>query len=134
MRDLGEVYTKKRSTAVLQPFVNLKSNTMKNTLQKYDNNFVLQNFLGKKRRFVTLFNDFVLFFKNLGLWQRSFTVQKLTSQQAVSIRQVYHITDNKDVFVIRKINQGELREHKQSQLCCVNNSLRPTFGMPPVKK
>ena len=67
MRDLDEVYTKKRSTAVLQPFVNLKSNTMKNTLQKYDNNFVSQNILGKKRRFVTLFNGFVLFFKNLGL-------------------------------------------------------------------
>jgi len=40
---------------------------MKNTLQKYDINFVSQNFSGKKRRFVTLFNDFVLFFKNLGL-------------------------------------------------------------------
>ena len=26
---------KKRSTAVLQPFVNLKSNTMKNTMQRY---------------------------------------------------------------------------------------------------
>ena len=26
---------KKRSTAVLQPFVNLKSNTMKNTVQRY---------------------------------------------------------------------------------------------------
>ena len=41
----------------------------------YDINFVSQNFSGKKRRFVTLFNDFVLFFKNLGLWQRFSTIQ-----------------------------------------------------------
>ena len=30
-----EVRAKKRSTAVLQSFINLKSNTMKNTLQRY---------------------------------------------------------------------------------------------------
>ena len=39
---------KKRSTAVLQPFVNLKSNTMKNTLQRYGHLINLQIIQEKK--------------------------------------------------------------------------------------
>ncbi|MDD6891289.1 MAG: hypothetical protein PUD47_04230, partial [Bacteroidales bacterium] len=38
---------KKRSTAVLQPFVNLKSNTMKNTVQRYAFLYFLQVFQEK---------------------------------------------------------------------------------------
>ena len=49
---------KKRDSAESQPFVNLKSNTMKNTLQSYDIIFILQVFNGKSNLFVTLIKRF----------------------------------------------------------------------------
>ena len=47
---------KKRSTAVLQPLLTLKSNTMKNTVQRYGLFRNLQVFGVKKVFFITLFN------------------------------------------------------------------------------
>jgi len=47
---------KKRVTAVTQTFVNLKSNTMKNTMQRYTFFFNLQENLLKNRACLNYFN------------------------------------------------------------------------------
>ena len=48
IQPLHDIRAKKRSTAVLQTFVNLKSNTMKNTLQRYGLLGYLQTIQEKK--------------------------------------------------------------------------------------